>query len=278
MDQSLKIPSSRRASFGSFQPFKRLALARSLHACVPMFALALCGFAPLWAGRTNTSFTANSDRVLELFEMRYRSAKTLSAVFLEQLSDNGKLVRKEAGRAYFLHPGKMRWDYEAPEKNMFLVDGKYVWFYSPADHTATRMPTKKSEDWRTPLAFLTSDMKLSRICARVEPETGVVPSESGDLVFCCTMRTSQGGDAGVRTRNQREGRPLQEEGFVLFELSPDGELRRMVIAQEGRIQLEFSFKDWLWNPALPKSWFEFVPPMGVAIVDGLLSDEPGLRQ
>jgi outer membrane lipoprotein carrier protein len=222
--------------------------------------------------------TTDPSRVLGFFETRYRSAKTLSAEFLEQFSDSGKLVRKEAGRAYFLHPGKMRWDYEAPEKNMFLVDGKYVWFYSPADHTATRMPTKKSEDWRTPLAFLTSDMKLSRICARVEPETGVVPSESGDLVFGCTMRTSQGGDAGVRTRDQREGRPLQEEGFVLFELSPDGELRRMVIAQEGRIQLEFSFKDWLWNPALPKSWFEFVPRMGVAIVDGLLSDEPGLRQ
>jgi outer membrane lipoprotein carrier protein len=240
--------------------------------------LVLCGLGPLWAGGNNASSSSSSVKTLELFESRYRPAKTLSAVFLEQFSDNGKLVRSESGRAYFLHPGKMRWDYEAPEKNMFLVDGKYVWFYSPADHTATRMPTKKSEDWRTPLAFLTSDMKLSRICARVEAESGVAPSESGDLVFRCAMRTSQGGDTGVRTRNQPEGRPVQEEGTVLFELSPEGELRRIVIAQEGRTQLEFSFKGWLWNPALPKSWFEFVPPMGVAIVDGLLSDEPGLRQ
>src|ERR1700756_2695997 len=129
--------------------------------------------------------TTDPARVLSFFESRYRSAKTLSAVFLEQFSDNGKLVRREAGRAYFLHPGKMRWDYGAPEKNVFLVDGKYVWFYSPGDHTATRMPTKKSEDWRTPLAFLTSDMKLSRICARVEQESGVMPSESGNRVFRC---------------------------------------------------------------------------------------------
>jgi outer membrane lipoprotein carrier protein len=222
--------------------------------------------------------TTDPSRVLDLFEARYRSAKTLSAVFLEQFSDNGKLVRREAGRAYFLHPGKMRWDYEAPEKNMFLVDGKYVWFYSPADHTATRMPTKKSEDWRTPLAFLTSDMKLSRICARVEAASEVAPSESGDLVFRCTMRASQGGDTGVRTRNQPSRQPRREEGSVLFELFPDGELRRIVMAQVGRTQLEFSFKEWLWNPALPRSWFEFVPPMGVAIVDGLLSAEPGMRQ
>jgi hypothetical protein len=92
------------------------------------------------------------------------------------------------------------------------------------------------------------------------------------------MRTSQGVDTGVRTRSQPGRPPLQEEGSVLFEVSPGGELRRIVIAQEGRTLLEFSFKEWLWNPALPKSWFEFVPPMGVAIVDGLLSDEPGLRQ
>ena len=65
---------------------------------------------------------------------------------------------------------------------------------------------------------------------------------------------------------------------MLFEVTPQGQLRRIVIAQEGRTQLEFSFKEWLWNPALPKSWFEFVPPIGVAIVDGLLSEEPGLRQ
>ena len=227
------------------------------------------------ASSTPARETPDSSRVLSLFESRYRSAKTLSAVFLEQFSDNGKLVRKEAGRAYFLHPGKMRWDYETPEKNMFLVGGKYVWFYSPADHTATRMPTKKSEDWRTPLAFLTSDMKLSRICARVEQESGVMPSESGNRVFRCAMRTSQEGDSGVRTRNQVEG---QEQGSVLFEVTPQGELRRIVIAQEGRTQLEFSFKEWLWNPALPKSWFEFVPPIGVAIVDGVLSDESGLRQ
>jgi outer membrane lipoprotein carrier protein len=241
--------------------------------------LLLLAFLSLFPGASpQARETTDSSLVLGLFETRYRSAKTLSAAFLEQFSDNGKLVRKEAGRAYFLHPGKMRWDYEAPEKNMFLVDGKYVWFYSPADHTATRIPTKKSEDWRTPLAFLASDMKLSRICARVEPERGVVPSESSNLVFRCTMRTSQGVDAAVRTRNQPEGRPLQEEGPVLFELSPEGELRRLVIVQEGRIQLEFSFKEWLWNPALPKSWFEFVPPIGVAIVDGVLSGEPGLRQ
>ena len=66
--------------------------------------------------------------LLQLFESRYDSAKTLQATFLERYRDNGRIVQIESGDAYFLRPGKMRWDYQAPEKNVFLVDGKYVWF------------------------------------------------------------------------------------------------------------------------------------------------------
>jgi len=227
----------------------------------------------------NAALSDSSGNALELFEKRYRSSKALSAVFLEQFIDNGKLVRKEAGRAYFLHPGKMRWDYQVPERNLFLVDGKYVWFYSPSDHTVTRMPTKKSEDWRTPLAFLTTDMKLSRVCAEIETESNGSPSVAGDFLFRCTLRGSQEDAKGaVKVKKPTERSPEVHEPPVLFELSPDGELRRVAIAQEGRVQLEFSFKDWQWNPVLPKGWFEFIAPPGVAIVDGQLSDTPGLRQ
>jgi outer membrane lipoprotein carrier protein len=213
-----------------------------------------------------------------VFENRYSSAHTLQATFLERYFENGRIVRVEAGRAYFLHPGRMRWDYEAPENNTFLVDGKYAWFYSPSDHTATRMPTRKSEDWRTPLAFLTSDRKLSQVCARIEAETNAPPSEAGDFLFRCALRGSpEDPSTAVKTKKPSEAWP-PEDPPVLFELSPDGELRRVRIAQEGRTQLEFSFKDWQWNPMFPKGWFEFVPPTGVAIVDGQLSDAPGLRQ
>jgi outer membrane lipoprotein carrier protein len=62
----------------------------------------------------------------------------------------------------------MRWEYERPEKDLFLVDGKTAWFYVPADHTVTRVPAKQSEDVRTPLVLLAGQMKVSRICARVE--------------------------------------------------------------------------------------------------------------
>lgn len=202
--------------------------------------------------------------VLRTFEGRYANARTLQAKFLERYLENGRFVRAESGTAYFLRPGKMRWDYEAPEKNTFLVDGKFVWFYSPADRTATRMPAKDSEDWRTPLAFLTSHMKLTRLCGKIEQEPAGEAVEPGGTVFRCELR--ENGESG----GQYKG--------VLFEVSPGGELRRIVVKEEGGEQLEFSFRDWQWDPPLSKSTFEFTPPKGVAIVNGVLPEAPGLRQ
>ena len=199
------------------------------------------------------------------FEAKYLNASRLQATFLERYIENGRVVRVEAGDAYFLRPGKMRWDYQAPEKNTFLVDGKYVWFYSPADHTVTRMPAKRSEDWRTPLAFLTSHMKLSRLCFHLEPAQGVKPSQPAGSVYRCTLHESP--DPASSSAKS-----------VLFELSPEGDLSRIVIPQEGGIELEFSFKNWRWDPALDKAMFRFIPPRDVVIVDGLLPDTPGLRQ
>jgi len=200
-----------------------------------------------------------------LFESKYNSATTLQATFLERYRDNGRLIQVESGDAYFLRPGKMRWNYESPEKNTFLVDGKYVWFYSPADHTATRMPAKQSEDWRTPLAFLTSHMKLSRLCSEVGLAKDQRPIQLENFMYRCTLRVPP--DLQSATKKS-----------VFFELTPAGELNRIVIPEDGGIEIEFSFAAWRWNPTLDKSLFQFVPPKDTVIVDGLLPDTPGLRQ
>ena len=205
-----------------------------------------------------------NDRSIERLESRYRNAKTMEAQFLERYYENGKQVRAEAGRAYFQRPGKMRWDYESPEKNTFVVDGKLVWFYSPTDHTVTRMPAKQSEDWRTPLAFLTSHMKLSRICATIQPDRQTVPLAAVNEVFACALQETAG--AGGRGR------------VASLEISPEGELARVVVPNEGGVRLEFSFAAWKFNPPLDKSLFEFLPPSDAVIVDGALPEVPGMRQ
>src|SRR5215813_15359651 len=116
-----------------------------------------------------------ASQYVKQFEKTYRSARTLRATFLERYIEQGRATRAESGVAFFRRPGKMRWEYAAPEKNLFLIDGKNAWFYVPADHTATKMPAKESDDWRTPLALLAGEVKVSRICASVSLDRSAQP-------------------------------------------------------------------------------------------------------
>jgi outer membrane lipoprotein carrier protein len=209
------------------------------------------------------------------FVSRYRIAHTLSATFLEQYADNGQVTRKESGTAYFLRPGKMRWEYEAPERNLFLVDGKYAWFFAPADRTATRMPAKSSEDWRTPLALLTTDMKLSRVCsemAETREETALQPDNP---IFRCVLR---GTTPSPDKKNAFSPADPMNRQIAYFEVTPDGELARIIVREAGGVRIEFRFRNWQWDPPLDKSLFQFKPPMGVAIVNGPLPESPGNRR
>jgi len=212
--------------------------------------------------------TEEASRYVKAFEHTYRQATTLRATFLEQYSDQGRLVRSEAGVAYFRRPGKMRWEYESPEKNLFLVDGKTAWFYVPADHTVTRMPAKQSADWRTPLALLAGEVKVSRICERVEIDRKAQPADSRTVVLSCILKGTEKHHAGSAEEALSGG---SASDLVQLELSrASGELHRVVIHDRGGVEVEFHFANWEFNPPVDEKKFRFEPPMGVAIVNGEL--------
>ena len=104
--------------------------------------------------------------LVKLLQDHYRNAHTLQAVFLERYGEGPKQAQVESGTVYFEKPGRMRWDYESPEKKVFLVDGKTSWFYVPFDHTVTRESVKESSDWRTPLVLLTGQPTYPAFASR----------------------------------------------------------------------------------------------------------------
>src|SRR6266404_763522 len=204
-------------------------------------------------------------------EARYRSAKTLQATFLERYAENGSVLRSEAGTAYFRRPGKMRWEYERPEKDLFLVDGKTAWLYVPADHTVTSVPAKQSADLRTPLALLAGQMKISRVWSRVELTDAVKPLREGDVVLRCQLRGEKQGAVSAEDPESVLGAGGSDA--VFFEVARNnGELARLIVRQAGGIEVEFRFENWRFDPALPDTMFRFDPPPGVAIVNGELTD------
>ncbi len=212
------------------------------------------------------------------FESAYRGSRTLRAAFLERYLDNGKEVRSEAGIAYFSRPGKMRWEYSSPEVNLYVVDGKWAWFYVPADHTVTRIRAKESLDARTPLALLAGGMKVSRICKSVEADPAFRASDPRGVLLRCNLRGAEASEGPAAS----PASGTSQSSYALFELNPaSGELLRVVVADPGGVQVEFRFSNWEFGPAVEDSKFHFQAPKGVAIVDGELSgavDASGQKQ
>ncbi|MBS0013828.1 MAG: outer membrane lipoprotein carrier protein LolA [Desulfobacterales bacterium] len=58
------------------------------------------------------------------FTADFRQKSTLKAMDITDTAE---------GRAWFKHPGKMRWQYEAPETYLIVTDGQTLWIHRPAD-------------------------------------------------------------------------------------------------------------------------------------------------
>lgn len=202
----------------------------------------------------------DTQSIVRALDARYRHARTLKAKFYEQYSD-GKGGSAESGVVYFSHPGRMRWEYESPEEKLFVVDGTNVWFYIPADHTASRAKIGESSDWRTPLAFLTGKADLGHICRVIEIVTAKAdgnpaekPSAPGNTVLRCAPRAGAG-DPGEQIQD------------ILLEADSEARLVRVTVRQPGNLTTEFRFGGWEENLALAETKFHFVPPAGVTVVD-----------
>jgi outer membrane lipoprotein carrier protein len=180
-------------------------------------------------------------------ENHYQKLRTMQVTFLERYRQ-GKNVRVESGTAYFSRPGRMRWEYEAPEEKLFLVDGRNAWFYVPADRTATRAKVKESDNWHTPLALLAGRLRpgvLSRLCGTLETQP-------------------VGAGYGLRCVPKDKQASFRE---MLLEMDDDFRLARLLIREAGDVETEFRFADWKENVALAEVLFHFSAPKGVAIVE-----------
>jgi outer membrane lipoprotein carrier protein len=227
---------------------------------VPFFSAVLAIGASAQSAPPATSDQAKP--LTHLLEEHYRRPRTLQAVFLERFNEGKKQERVESGTVYFRRPGQMRWDYDSPEKKLFLVDGKTTWFYVPYDRTVTKSPVKESSDWRTPLSLLTGKADLSRMCSKIDlvSQPGI---PSGHAVLRCLPK------------GEKDGSGQDAYTEVLLEIdTSSGELARIEIHQPGGIDLEYRFGNWQTDIPLTADLFKFQIPVGVAIVNGASMEGP----
>jgi outer membrane lipoprotein carrier protein len=189
-------------------------------------------------------------RTVRSLEARYKGAASFRAVFLERRSEGRGSVQLESGTLYIRRPGLMRWEYEAPERKLFVVDGKFAWFYVPEDRTATKASVRESDDERIPLLLLTGKTSLGRVCRRIE---------------LADVHVEAAGDTALRCLPARGGEEEYKE--AVFEVDAESHLVRLLVREAGDVETEFHFGRWEDNPPLDRALFTFAPPKGTVIVD-----------
>lgn len=90
-----------------------------------------------WGPGLPASASAESeitDSILSDIEKRY-AGKSFEAEFA-QISTLSALDTTEqaSGRAWFSHPGKMKWEYLSPEQHEIITNGKSLWIYRPEEN------------------------------------------------------------------------------------------------------------------------------------------------
>ncbi|MGD0095593.1 MAG: outer membrane lipoprotein chaperone LolA [Terracidiphilus sp.] len=180
-------------------------------------------------------------------DRRYNQLHSLKASFAESYEGLG-IRRNESGSLLLLKPGRMRWDYSSPAGKLFLLDGKYAWFYSRGDSQVQRIPAKELDDLRSPLRFLLGHTELEKELSHLT----LTPASDGRF-------TLTGQPKGQEKRVSR----------LALTVSADGAISGIEIEETDGALTRFSFSAEQLNAPVPAESFQFTPPAGVPVVDAL---------
>jgi outer membrane lipoprotein carrier protein len=100
---------------------------------IGILVLAPLGSPPeLNAASDNSNLSVNQilDRVENKYTNSEFSADFIQKSFLKAMD----IIDQASGKVYIKYPGKMRWEYEKPERQIFITDGEKLWVYRPDDN------------------------------------------------------------------------------------------------------------------------------------------------
>lgn len=200
------------------------------------------------AGAPAPAQPAGSD-LARAIQTHYQQVRDFTATF-EQAYVGGALKRRtvETGVVAIRKPGRMRWDYETPEKKLFIADGTRMYFYVPADKQVRISAMPDAGRVPTPILFLAG---------------------RGDLLrdFSVDEVPSPAGVTGTRALRLRPVRQEQEYETLTLVVDAASLAWRQLIVVDGQGGTStFTFTNLRENVGVPDSRFVFSMPKGVDVV------------
>ena len=110
---------------------------------------------------TSDASRLSLDEVIKKVETHY-SVSGFFAYFSQTSTIKAMEITDSAsGRAFFKRSGKMRWEYETPDRQMIITDGKTLWVFRPEDNQVMIGKAPSFFKGGKGFSFL-SDMKVIR--------------------------------------------------------------------------------------------------------------------
>lgn len=172
------------------------------------------------------------------------ATRTATANFEQQVFDrSGKVVERASGTFAFARPGKFRWTYEKPHKQVLVGDGVRLWIHDPDLNQVT----------------------VKRIDNAISSTPAALLAGRDDITALFTLRDA-GTDEGL---SWVEATPkAADTGFERVRLGLQGKtLAAMELYDQlgGHTMLRFS--DLKANAPVSADTFKFTPPKGADVLE-----------
>ena len=194
-------------------------------------------FALVMLGMSAQALCQSAEQTLQ---RKLATIKTFSASFTQQVFDEKQQVLQQGqGQLLLKQPALFRFETTEPEPNLFIGDGKTLWFYNELLEQLTTYDAEQEVN-RTPFVLLTS--------GKAELWQQYDVSQDGET-FSIKAKAA---DNAVK------------ELILSF---AGGALAKMQVVDMNQQRSEFSFNLVQLNIELPDSEFTFEPPAGTDIDD-----------
>jgi outer membrane lipoprotein carrier protein len=188
-----------------------------------------------------------ADELVRQVESRYGRMRGLAAEFEQTYSAQGQRQRRERGRLVLQRPRRMRWEYDPKPGKLFIVNGRDVWFYIPADREATHADLSNVSDARFPFLFLLGQTNLRR-----EFRSITLAEQSSAQAETRILRlVPRGSSAALRE--------------IFLEVYADGRIMKVTLVENTGAVSEVTLMNVRENFVAPPEAFEFRPPPGVTV-------------
>jgi outer membrane lipoprotein carrier protein len=183
-------------------------------------------------------------RIVGAIQRHYQTTESFSADFVEEITPVGAPKRTRNGVVYFQKPGRMRWEFMTPNKELVVSDGRTLYSYDPGLNQVVESPLSRALRAPGATEFLLGVGNLKRDFAASAPASA--PKDGLEHVRLVPLK---GGDA--------------------IEVAVDpktSDIRTIRISDELGDLTEVHFSNIRNNVALQDSLFSFAPPAGSDVV------------